>query len=544
MGVEMNQLEQAWMDLEHKRLATLDPAEKAAIAEAQGPIEEQILASASPVNAQPGPFPTTTRTGVQPRILVVGGGVGGVCFGVRLRQQGYTDFTILEKSDDVGGTWHHNTYPGVACDVASYFYSYTFRPNPRWTRMFAPGSEIKQYLNDIVDEFGLRERVRLGAEVASCTWRDGAWQVVLASGEELVADILLLAAGFLHLPKVPSFEGQENFAGKIMHSTQWPAGADAGGQRVGVVGTGSTSVQIVSTLSETAEHISVFQRTPQWVFPAENDFYSPRRQDMLARSPALVRGLYDYYMHLYNDGFGRGAVGDMEAQKPFADACNANLASIADPELRRKLTPDYPAFCKRLVFSGGFYKALQKDNASLVTDAIVRFERDGIRTADGTLHELDVVVLATGFEAMAYFRKLNISVEGGPSVTEAWKMGARSFDTVAMAGFPNLFFVGGPYSTVGNLSVMSAFEIQSAHIMKLMEKAQLGGHKAITPRKDREDAFLARMREAEGKTAWLQGCQSWYLDEHGHVAIWTSTPDEFIAYLGREPDLAEYDVVA
>lgn len=536
-------LERLWIELEYQRLGALDPAERQRLAALQDPLEQQLVALGEPTGLRKGSFPSTTATGAQPRIVVVGGGVGGVCFGVRLRERGYQDFVILEKSGDVGGTWHHNNYPGVACDVASYFYSYSFRPNPNWTQMFAPGSEIKQYLNDIVDDFGLRDRVQLNAEVTSCTWRGGQWHLMLKDGRELVADILLLAAGFLHIPKLPTFPGQENFTGRIMHSTEWSADFDATGKRIGVIGTGSTSVQIVSSLSDKAENITVFQRTPQWIFPAENDHYSLRRREMLARHPILLQHLYDYYMRVYNEGFGRGAVGDKDAQQPFADACGANLASVADPELRRKLTPDYPIFCKRLVFSGGFYKALQRDNATLVTDGITQFERDGVRTADGTLHKLDMVVVATGFEAMAYFRKLNISVEGGPNVTETWKEGARSFDTIAMAGFPNLFFLGGPYSTVGNFSVMSAFEFQSTHIMNLLEMAQRAGHKAIMPLKHREDAFLARMRETEGQTAWLQGCDSWYLDEHGHVAIWTTTPEEFIAHLAREPDLADYEVV-
>ena len=550
MTVKLSPSETHWLELESARLEVADADKREQLAKAQAELEAVMIdqpgepQSSDEPDLGGAPF-NIARPGHSPKFIIVGAGVGGMALGVRLRQAGYDDFVILEKGDDIGGTWHHNKYPGIACDVVPYAYSFTFFPNPHWSEPSAPGSEIQDYLRNLADHFRLVEKIRFNSHVDSCVYRDGQWNVSLAGGETMAADILLLASGFLHIPNIPSFEGQDRFRGQILHSTQVHGDESVRDKRVAVIGNGSSAVQIVSNIPGLATDVNVFQRTAQWILPGDPEPYSERRRKMLEKHPRLLRALYEYHAAALGNSYGVAAVRESEWRQIFVDLTQAYLDTVVDPELRAKLTPDYPVLCKRLVISASFYGAIQLPNVHLITDGIAGFEEKGIRTLDGKLHEVDTIILATGFDTQAFFRRLNISVEGGPTVDDAWIDGARSSDTVALAGFPNLFFVGGPFTTIGNLPLMRAYEFQSGHIMRLIAAMQEGGFKSIMPSKAREEAFMALMRGREGATAWLRdSCSSWYIDANGHVSIWTGTPDEFTAHLLEGPDLKHYTVSA
>ena len=545
--IDLKAAQDAWTQAEFARIMTVDSQEAAHLAERQHELEASLIAAAKTLGRSAGDGRAAHRWWEQERpprrplrIAIVGGGVGGLAMGARLREAGYDDFVILEKSDDIGGTWHHNNYPGVACDVASYFYSFTFFKNPGWSQMFAPGSEIKRYLSELADHYRLREHIRFGATVTSCHYDNGVWTISTAEGETFEANIFIPATGFLHIPILPAIEGRDRFAGEIFHSSAWRPDFDSSGKRVGIIGNGSSSVQIVSNIVDRVDHLTVFQRTAQWVFPAPNDYYSELRQQMLSYYPELTHRLFQFFMDWYNDGFGNAVTGDAAAQKRFADACQANLDSIADPELRAKLTPDYPVMCKRLIFSSTYFDALQRSNCALETRSIARIEPSGVRLPDGSLVELDVLVLATGFDTHAYCRSLNISAAGGQTLNQAWQDGARSFESIGLAGFPNLFFIGGPYSTVGNLSTMTCAELQVDHVIRLLDEMDRTGAREVMPHRDAEDAFVDEMQGAVANTVWVSGCKSWYLDAKGGIDIWTKSPAAFMDRMVTGPDLAKY----
>jgi len=538
-----------WFQAEVGRLSTTDERTAAEFSRRQEELEDILLARAKEegraVN-ELGPAPEWGEEpkGRQPRIIIIGAGVGGLAMGAKLREAGYSDFVIIEKSTDLGGTWHHNNYPGVACDVASYFYSFSFFKNPAWSQMFAPGKEIKQYLSDVADHYDLRRNIRFGTAVDRCLYKDGRWHVETQTGEVIEGDFLVPATGFLHIPKLPDIPGLDSFEHDKFHSSRIPEGYDFSGKRVGVIGNGSSSVQIVSSVVEKAAHVTVFQRTAQWIFPAPNDYYSEKRRRMLEYYPELMQRLFDFFMDMYNTGFGNGAVGDKESQRRFAEACEANLATISDPELRTKLTPDYPVMCKRLIFSHSYYTALQKPNCTLEVEQIDRIEAQGVRLTDGRLVELDVLVLATGFDTHAYCRKLDIQVANGPLLVDAWQEGARSFESIGLAGFPNLLFVGGPYSTVGNLSTMTCAELQVNYIIRLLNEMKQRGATTIMPKQDEQDRFVEEMEAAVVNTVWVTGCRSWYLDERGRIDIWTKSPEAFMERMTSGPDLNKYELIA
>lgn len=477
----------------------------------------------------------------QPSIVIVGAGVGGICMAVRLRQAGFTDVTILEKAQGLGGTWQHNRYPGVACDVSSYYYCFSFHRNPSWSQMFAPGSEIQAYLVDVAESYGITPLIRFGAEVKSCTYELGQWRIDVADGESLNADILISAVGFLHVPNKPDIPGLGSFKGRVMHSAEWDADFDPSGLKIGVIGNGSSSVQIVSAIADEAAAVTVFQRTPQWVFPYPNDYYSEQRKQVLARYPELGAQLFRFFEEWYNGEFGTAVVGNKSAQEIFRSACIANLESIEDEELRRKLTPDYPIMCKRLVFSSTYFPALQKPSVHLVTDPIKTVEPTGIATVDGTDHDLDMIVLATGFRAHEFCRPLNISVAGGPSLDESWSGSACTFESVMISGFPNFFVLGGPYSTVGNLSTMSCTELQTGYIMRVINALEESGADAIMPRAEAQERFIEDMQIGAQDTIWLSGCKSWYLDASGKVTIWTKTPKDFRELMLEGPKRDDFE---
>lgn len=458
-------------------------------------------------------------------VAIIGAGMSGLCMGHALTLAGLADFTIYEKADEVGGTWRENRYPGLTCDVPSRFYSFSFAPNPDWSRAFSPGSEIQEYFVQTADLLGLRSHIRFGAEVVDARWADGCWRLRMADGESAHADLVVTATGVLHHPRLPEIQGCAEFAGPAFHSARWDSSVDLAGKRVAVIGTGSTGIQIAAAVAGVAERLLLFQRTPQWVLPAPNGSYSRLSRAVLQRFPGLNRFAHRAYQWALEGILGPAVTRPSWQRSLISGVCRANLRfGVRDAALRARLTPDYQPMCKRLVMSAGFYPAVQRDDVEVITAGIERIVPQGIVTSDGVLHPVDVIVYATGFDAHAYMRPMSITGEGGRTLDEAWAEGPRAYRTVALPGFPNLFAMMGPHSPVGNHSLIAVAETQAAYIIEWIQRMADEQLVSVTATDEAIDAYYALIKVAFPGTIWVTGCQSWYLDRDGLPELWPWTP--------------------
>src|SRR4051794_27161442 len=354
------------------------------------------------------------------RFAVIGAGMSGILATIKLTEAGHDDVVVYEKNDRVGGTWRDNTYPGIACDVPSHLYSYSFAPNTEWSHAFSPGPEIHAYFERVAREHGVVERVRFGQTVERCEFVDGRWHLHTASGVDDVVDVVIAATGVLHHPNVPELPGLDSFAGAAFHSARWDHSVPLDGARIGVIGTGSTAVQITAALAPRAGRYSLFQRTAQWVLPQANPEYSEAERLTFRSSEALLRRIHDNLAEAFG-GFASAVIdADSAGMAMIERMCLENLETIRDPDLRERLRPSYRAACKRLVVSPDFYEAMQRPNVDLVTSDIARVEPDGVRTVDGVLHDLDVLVLATGFRADAFVRPMGVIGRDGVDLADEW----------------------------------------------------------------------------------------------------------------------------
>ena len=476
-----------------------------------------------------------------PTVGIIGAGMSGICMAAKLLSSGIESFTVFEKADEVGGTWRDNTYPGLACDVPSRFYSYDFRPNAGWTHLLPPGAEVQRYFRQVADERGIRPHIRFGTDVTAARYRDGQWWIVTAAGEEAF-DVLITATGVLRVPRYPDIPGLDRFAGAKFHSSRWDHSVSLADSRIGLIGTGSTGVQISAALGGAVRELNIFQRTPQWVFPMPNPRYSRLTRSVLGRWPGLGRIGYRFWQEFYEKIFARAMVRPGWQRRLVSAICRWNLRlSVRDPELRRKLTPNYQAMCKRQVLSKRYYRAIQRSGVHVVTDAIDHVEPEGVVTADGTLHELDVLVLATGFDAHAYVRPLTIVGEAGVSLDEAWADGPIAYRSVAVPGFPNLFMLMGPHSPIGNQSLVIIAEHQADYAMWWINQIRDGRVAAAAPTEVATKDYNEEMKAAMPQTIWATGCNSWYLDKNGLPELFPWEPVRHRELLSA-PDLGDFDV--
>jgi cation diffusion facilitator CzcD-associated flavoprotein CzcO len=476
-----------------------------------------------------------------PRVAIVGAGMSGLLMGIKLAEAGFRDFEIFEKADALGGTWRDNRYPGLSCDIPSRYYSYSFAHNPDWSRVFSPGPEILRYLEEIADRYGLRPHLRLGTKVESGRFEDGRWHLRTEHGEQGSYDFLISACGVLHHPRLPRIEGIESFAGNSFHTAQWDDDLQLAGKRIGLIGNGSTGVQIVAGIAGEVGHLTLFQRTPQWIMPLPNPRYT-RLGRRVGASRSLSRLGYRFYQAAYERVLTRGMVEPGWQRRMMSWVCRQNLRLVRDRELRRRLTPDYQAMCKRLVVSAGFYPAMNRDNVELVTERIARIEEKGVVTGDGRLHELDVLVFATGFDAHAFLRPMELVGEEGHTLEEVWSRDPRAYQTVALPRFPNFFLLVGPHSPYGNQSVIMISETQVAYVMQWIALWAAGKVDRMAPRQDAMERFNADVREAMPATVWVAGCNSWYLDSEGVPELWPWRQSRHRELL-RAPELSDFEVV-
>ncbi|MBW2316898.1 MAG: NAD(P)/FAD-dependent oxidoreductase, partial [Deltaproteobacteria bacterium] len=409
--------------------------------------------------------PPSSQAGAQRpdlRFIIIGAGMSGILSAIKLQEAGFDDHVIYEKAARLGGTWRENSYAGIACDVPSHFYSYSFAPNPDWSHRFSPGAEIQAYFEETARRFGVDDRIEYGKEVERCVFENGRWRIELADGTTDVGDFVIAATGVLHHPAYPDIEGLDEFEGSMFHSARWDHDVSLAGKRVGVVGTGSSAIQIVSALVDEVEELSLFQRTPQWIMPQENPAYSQEEKDEFRRQPETITALRSEISRMFADGFANAVI---DANSPqlvaIHDACVANLeSSVQDPILREKLRPNYRAACKRLIMSEDFYDVIQRPNARLVTEGIDRIEQSGVRTCDGELHELDVLILATGFRVDRFMRPMEVVGRGGSRLQDVWRKRPSAYMAISIPEFPNLFMLNGPNGPVGNFSLIEVAELQ------------------------------------------------------------------------------------
>jgi cation diffusion facilitator CzcD-associated flavoprotein CzcO len=477
------------------------------------------------------------------RCLVVGAGMSGILAAIKLEEAGFDDVVIYEKADRLGGTWRENTYPGIACDVPSHFYSYSFAPNPDWSHRFSPGAEIQAYFEEVARRYGVAARIRFGREVVRCAFENGRWSLEMADGSRDAGDVVIAATGVLHHPAYPAFEGLDAFEGTVFHSARWNHDVPLAGRRVGVVGTGSSAIQIVSAVVDQVAELVLFQRTAQWITPVENPPYGEAEKAAFRAHPEAVEAIRAQVARAFTEGFANVLV---DAESPVLrmihDTCVANLErSVKDPELREKLRPDYRATCKRLVLSPDFYDAIQRPNARLVTEAIERVEKSGVRTRDGRLHELDVLVLATGFRVDRFVRPMRVIGRGGVELDAIWKEGPFAYLAISVPDLPNFFLLNGPNAPVGNFSLIDVAELQVGYILKLLDPVRSGDCDEISVSPPAMERFDAERREAARRTIWATGCRSWYLDGRGLPTAWPWTYDRFREEMSS-PRLEDYEL--
>lgn len=453
-----------------------------------------------------------------PRIAIVGGGFGGIGAAAMLRRAGYEDFTVFERAERVGGVWHHNTYPGAACDVPSHLYELSFAPNPRWSRRYAPQAEIQAYVEQVARDHGVLDRVRLNTEVTEARW-DGdraVWTLQTSTGPH-EAEILIAACGQLTIPSVPSLPGLDAFAGPAFHTAQWRHDVDLVGKRVAVVGTGCSAIQTVPAIQPHVAHIDVYQRSPGWTIPKMDFAYSARAQRLFARFPVLQRleraALFQFF-ELATSGLTRRR---RWLLAPFRAVGRWQITrAIKDPELRRSVTPRDEIGCKRIMLTDDWYPTLTRDNVDLVSDRIAAITPHGIRTADGTERRADVIVLATGFRTHGFVAPMEIVGAGGRSLGEEWRPAPRAYLGMSAPDFPNLFLLYGPNTNGGAGSVIHTLESGMHHVLAALRELERTGARTIAVRREAADAFDRELRDALAGTVWHTGCTSWYLDADGN----------------------------
>jgi cation diffusion facilitator CzcD-associated flavoprotein CzcO len=484
-----------------------------------------------------------TGAGRNLRTIIIGAGMAGLLAGIKLLERGDSDFVIYEKGDSVGGTWRENTYPGLSCDTPAHSYTYSFAYNPDWSAYYAPGPEIRQYFETVADRYGLKKFIRFGTEIASADWDGEAWQVRTKDGQTDRGHVLVAATGVLHHPHVPEIAGLSDFAGACFHSARWDHAVPLDGRRIGVIGTGSTGVQIVCALAKRAGRLVQFQRSAQWIMPCPDTVYSEEDRRAFREDPSRIEQVRSGPEAAARRARFTTAIGD--AQSPelqeIQDIVERNLEeSVRDPALREKLRPDYRAACKRMIFSPSYYQAVQEPAVFVEDGAIERVEPDGVRMRDGTFHDLDVLVLATGFKVDRFVRPIRIRGEDGLDLDAFWQDGPRAYYAVTVPHFPNLCLLNGPTGPVGNFSLIDIAEHQWRYFDQLVDLLR-SGHRAVSPTGAALADYEARRVERAKRTVFASGCKSWYLDRNGVPQVWPWSWDYFTEVMAA-PRLADYVV--
>ncbi|MFF1908309.1 flavin-containing monooxygenase [Kitasatospora sp. NPDC058218] len=511
-----------------------------------GPVTEATATAA----VGPTPAPAEPDAPAAPdvphvRVAVIGSGFGGIGAGVRLRRAGITDFVILERADSVGGTWRDNSYPGCACDVPSHLYSFSFAPNPDWPRSFSGQPDIRAYLEKVTDVFGIRPHLRFNAEVTEARWEADRtrWRVTTTAGQ-WTADAVVSAAGPLADPQIPDLPGLDSFTGKVFHSSRWDHDYDLAGKRVAMVGTGASAAQIIPNIQPRVGRLTVFQRTPAWVLPRRDRAITEAEKWLHNRLPVttkLRRGTLFALRELQVDAFVRRP-GLLKVVQQLAERHIAQ--GVADPALRAKLTPDYRIGCKRILLSNTYYPALAAANTEVVAAGLREVRGSTLVAADGSEHEVDAIVFGTGFHVTDMPIGARVFGVDGTSLAQEWKDGMEALRGSTVRGFPNLFFVIGPNTGLGNSSMILMIESQLNYLVDALTTLGSVGATAMQPTARAQRHWNLELQHRMDRTVWTTGgCRSWYLDSSGkNTVLWPGSTTSF-RRATRKVDLAEYELI-
>ena len=477
----------------------------------------------STLESQPASSSTAPKSVREVRVAIIGSGFAGLCMAIALRRRGDTDFVVLERGEDVGGTWRDNTYPGAACDVQSNLYSFSFAPNPDWPRSYSEQPEIQAYLQGTAKKFGVRQHCVFGADVTSARWDDAArrWLVSTSAGD-FRAQVLVSAAGALADPTYPAIPGLDAFAGTVMHSARWDHAHDLAGEQVAVIGTGASAIQVVPAIQPVVGSIAVYQRTPAWVVPRTDHPVKPWMQRLYRFVPGLQRAVRAM-LYLFREFLVIGMAKQRAFLKPVGTLARAHLhRQVRDPKLRKALTPDYTIGCKRILISNDYFPAVAAPNAELVTAGIAEVRSHSIVAEDGVERPTDTIVLATGFRVTDLPMAAKICGRDGRSLADAWSDGMVSNKSAAVAGFPNMFLLVGPNVGVGHTSMVYMIESQVAYVDDALQTLDREGLEVIETTPEAQEQWRSLIAEKSRGTVWLAGgCASWYLDAHGHnTTLW------------------------
>lgn len=481
-----------------------------------------------------------------PSVVIIGAGMTGLLLVIKLREMGISNITVLEARDRVGGTWRANTYPGVACDIPSFAYTYSFEPNPDWDHLFARGDQIQQYFEAVFHKHGMERITRFNEAVTACHYDDsGQWRVTTTPGNTYVADLLFSATGILREPSKPAFAGMENFRGAMFHTAEWDHRVQLAGKRIGVIGTGSTATQAIPELIDLpGTDVTVFQRTAQWIIEVPDRDFTAADKARARRHPRLLKLQRDISLWFFGQmtqAITSDHWFDRLKHRSLANRSRRYLErAVPDPVLREKLTPHYTFGCKRMVINATFYPAIQKPNAHLVTEAIDHFVENGLVTSDGKQHELDVVVLATGFNPMAFMRPMEFTGRNGLHIDDAWRKKIHAYRNVLVPGFPNFFLMLGPNTPIGNFSVIAMSEVQTQYITQLITAWRSGALNTIEATADATARWNALLKSRMHKTVWTSGCNSWYLDADGDPMSWPDSWSKWVKAMAQV-ELADFE---
>lgn len=481
---------------------------------------------------------TTSR-----RIAIIGSGFSGLCLGIQLKRRGIDTFTIFEKSNQVGGTWRDNTYPGACCDVPAFAYCFSFEQKTDWSRKWAPQSEILEYMEHCARKNQLLPHIRFNTEISDARWDDGqsVWRLHTTDGQEIVADVLVSGVGQLNRPYTPKIQGIEEFGGIAFHSARWRHDVDLTGKRVGVIGNAASAIQFIPQIAPQASKVYVFQRSANWMIPRGDRFYSESEKQRYARHPWLAK-LYRWSIwaqHEMNWPMFRRIkfVSDRTAR-----LAEQNMRSIVkDPKLQQTQLPDYPIGGKRILISDDYYQTLNRDNVEVVTDAIDRVSADAIVTRDGRRLPVDVIVFATGFESTDFLAPMAIEGRGGRTLKDEWKDGACAYLGISVPDFPNLFLMYGPNTNLGHNSIIFMIECQTNYILDCLAQMDARGAASISLRRDVLAAFDSNLQKELQGTAWAATGKSWYKTADGRITNnWFGTTTRYW-WKTRNADLSLYD---
>lgn len=478
-------------------------------------------------------------------VLIIGSGFAGLGLAIRLQQAGIEDFLLLEKAEEVGGTWRDNSYPGAACDVPSHLYSFSFEPKADWSRTFAPQAEIQGYLLHCVEKYRLRSRIRCRSEVVAAAFdaSAGVWRVSLGDGEVLLARALVTACGQLNRPAYPKILGIERFRGEAFHSARWRHDLDLSGKRVAVIGTGASAIQFVPQIQPRVARLQLFQRSAAYVLAKPDRAYRPWEQALMRRWPLLQRidrGL----KYLQHEARALAFTLFPALMKPIGLSFKRHLArSVADAGLRRRLTPDYPLGCKRILISNDYYPALAQANVQVVNEGIREIGEDSLVTGDGQRHACDVLIYATGFLATDFLAPMQITGLDGRELNQAWQAGAEAYKGISVSGFPNLFMLYGPNTNLGHNSIVYMLESQFNYVLGCIRALQAPGLRYLDVKAEVQARYNRRIEAHAHRTVWAQGCTSWYKTASGkNTNNWPGFTFSY-RHLTRAPELNDYDCI-